>query len=315
MTVVIESQGLTKFYRGRMAVDHLDLSIQEGEIFGFLGPNGSGKTTTVRMLTTITRPDKGSAKIMGQDVLRDGPAIRRNLGVVTQRGGGYWFMSLEDNVRLYLLAQGLSWHELSRRTNEVLEAFDLVEHRHKKLLQLSGGLCRRMQVARVLGIPKPVFFVDEPTSGLDPVSRRQVWKALLQAKKAGSTIFLTTQSMEEAQTITDRVCILQKGRAMICETTETLRKRFGKTGVCLRLESAPTSSLETLGRAFETLSGIVSVYIDSDVIFLSLSENAEARLPAVLHLIYSQGASIKEMEVSPATLEDAYLHLITEGIS
>lgn len=314
MTTAIESLGLTKYFQGQAVVDHLEFSVAEGEIFGFLGPNGAGKTTTVRMLTTIITPDEGSARIRGRDVCKDGLAVRQQIGVVTQRGGGYWYMSFEDNVRLYFLAQGLSWRNTIYRTREVLDAFDLTQHRHKKLQQLSGGLHRRMQVARVLGLIRPVLFVDEPTTGLDPVSRRQIWEALLQAKRAGRTVFLTTQSMEEAQAITDRVCLIRDGRILACEATDVLRRRFGTTRIRLYFEPSATSSLQRLGSILTTIEGIISVHVNSGTICISLSGNNDNALPTILQLVHLNGRGIRTMEVEPATLEEAYLRLMGESI-
>lgn len=257
-------------------------------------------------------PDKGSARILGYDVRSQSLAVRHSIGVIAQRGGGHWFLSVEDNVRLYFLAQGLAWHESARRTAQVLEKFDLAEHRRKKLSELSGGLYRRMQVARALGIPKPVLFADEPTVGLDPKTRREIWQVLLNAKQAGTTIFLCTQSMEEAQAISDRVCFIKAGRSVICEKTDAIRKKFGKTRVRLHFGPLGQASSQSLECSLKILNGVSSVQLDTDIADLTLSGDADGALPEVLNLLYSQGASIKGLEVDEATLEDAYLHLMED---
>ncbi|MBI4670786.1 MAG: ATP-binding cassette domain-containing protein [Chloroflexi bacterium] len=312
MTVTIESCGLTKFYHGKAVVDSLDLSVRQGEVFGFLGPNGSGKTTTTRILTTVIRPDRGSARVLGYDVCSASLPVRRSIGVIAQRGGGHWFLSVEDNVHLYFLAQGLTWRESARRTSEVLEKFDLAEHRRKKLSELSGGLYRRMQVARALGIPKPVLFADEPTVGLDPKTRREIWQFLLNAKQAGTTIFLCTQSMEEAQAISDRVCFVKAGRIVICEQTDAIRKKFGRTRARLRFGSMGPASAQSLECSLKIFQGVSYVQMDTDSVALTLLGDADGALAEVLNLLYSQGISIKGLEVEEPTLEDAYLYLMED---
>lgn len=190
----------------------LNLSLPGGVVFALLGPNGSGKTTTVRMLTTVLRPSGGEARVMGFDVVREAERVRRVVAAVPQGAVMSYHLDLVGNITTYLVLAGLSPREARRRTEEALERFGLREHRRKKPHEVSGGLRRRAELARVLARRVPVLFLDEPTAGLDPGARRELWEEVRSLGREGCLVFLTTHSFEEAEAVADVVGIMSGGR-------------------------------------------------------------------------------------------------------
>lgn len=227
---MIETLGLTKIFRGhpggRPAVAGLDLAVPIGVVFALLGPNGSGKTTTVRMLTTVLPPSRGLARILGRDTVRQASEVRRLVACVPQRSAMSYQLDLEANVTTYLVLAGYPLAEARRRTRATLERFGLAEHRSKKPHELSGGLLRRAQLARVLARDVPVLFLDEPTTGLDPAARRDLWNHIRSLRREGRLVFLTTHSLEEAEALADVVGILREGRLAAFGAPAELRTRY-----------------------------------------------------------------------------------------
>jgi ABC-2 type transport system ATP-binding protein len=234
----VEAEGLVKTYRSRAgtieAVRGVDLRVEAGEVFGFLGPNGAGKSTTVKMLTTLLSLTSGSARVAGVDVAREPDAVRRRIGVALQEAG----LDPRQTGRELLELQGrlfdLTAHEAAARTVELLELLELTDAADRRIKGYSGGMKRRLDLASALVNEPEVLFLDEPTTGLDPVSRLTVWDELRRINERGTTVFLTTQYLEEADQLCDRLAIIDAGR-LVREGTPArlkaeLRERLGLAG-------------------------------------------------------------------------------------
>jgi ABC-2 type transport system ATP-binding protein len=208
----IEAEGLTKVYGGRPVVDGVSFSAPPGVVFALLGPNGAGKTTLLRLLTTVITATRGRARVCGHDVATAPDEVRRLFAVVPQRSVMSYQLDLRQNVEAYLILAGLPRREARRRGQDVLERFGLGPHARKKPHELSGGLLRRAQLARVLARGTPVLFLDEPTTGLDPAARRDIWEEIRALRSAGRFVLLTTHSLEEAAALADVAGLIDQGR-------------------------------------------------------------------------------------------------------
>ncbi len=226
MKNVIETKGLTKRYKDNTAVDGLELSIKEGELFALLGINGAGKTTTIRMLTCLSKPTEGTAKVYDADVLKDSDKVKKVVGISTQDTAVAGKLTVEENLKFMADIYGVDRSNVEK----VIEDFSLSEVRKKKAKQLSGGWQRRLSIAMaVIGEPK-VLFLDEPTLGLDVIARRELWKEI-EKLRAKMTIILTTHYMEEAEALADRIGVMIKGKMVELGTLQELEERTGKKGL------------------------------------------------------------------------------------
>ncbi len=238
---VISIAGLTKVYPGPPqvhAVNGIDLEVGEAETFGLLGPNGAGKTTTVGICTTRVRPTSGRVVVAGIDVTSDPTAIKRSIGVVTQFNTLDRQCTVWENLYLHCRFFGMGSAKGRRRADELLERFRLTESATALPSTLSGGMAQRLQVARALAHGPRILFLDEPTAGLDPQSRLALWEIVSGLKRDGVTVLLTTHYMEEADTLCERVAIIDHGRVLVCDDPAALKRNLGaKTVVELRLDS------------------------------------------------------------------------------
>lgn len=225
--LAIQTADLSKTYGGLQAVDRLQLAIPAGQFFGLLGPNGSGKTTTIHMLTTLARPTDGQASVAGHDVLKESVAVRREVGLVFQESALDRTLTVDENLRFAGMLRNLSRSTIRQRSDELLELFNLRERRHMKVATLSGGMRRALDIARgVLHRPR-VLFLDEPTLGLDVLSRRGIWRFIEQLRREEvMTVFLTTHYLEEAEAC-DRVAFLASGKIIGAGTPGSLVRQFG----------------------------------------------------------------------------------------
>jgi len=224
---MIRIDGLTKEYAGKRVVDGLDLRVERGELFGFLGPNGAGKTTTIRILTTLTKPTSGNVFINGFDVVRSPASVKSQFGIVQQHMSLNRDLSVRENLDFHARLHHLSSQVRKDRIEELLEYVELTKHADQLIDQLSGGLKRRTMIARSLLHRPRLLFLDEPTVGLDAQARRRVWDLIRKMNKDGSTVFLTTHYIEEAEALCDRVGIIHNGRLIALATPLQLRRRLG----------------------------------------------------------------------------------------
>ena len=227
-SLAIETTNLSKSYGGLKAIDRLQLTIPAGQFFGLLGPNGSGKTTTIHMLTTLARPTEGQANVAGHDVLRESVAVRREVGLVFQESALDRTLTVDENLRFAGMLRNLSRATIRQRSDELLELFNLRERRQAKVATLSGGMRRALDIARgVLHRPR-ILFLDEPTLGLDVPSRRRIWRFIERLRREEvMTVFLTTHYLEEAEAC-DQVAFLASGKVIGAGTPEALVRKFGR---------------------------------------------------------------------------------------
>src|SRR5215216_3312070 len=225
-------QLVREFKKGPRAVDGIDLAVSPGEIYGFLGPNGAGKSTTVHMLTTLLPPTSGSARVAGFDVVREGPQVRRHIGAALQEAALDPLLTGREHLRLQATLQAIPRDDRVRRSDELLARVGLREAADRKVRGYSGGMKRRLDLALALVHRPEILFLDEPTTGLDPQSRSALWAEVSQlAREEGVTVFLTTQYLEEADVLADRVGIIDRGRIVAEDTPEALKAEIGRSSV------------------------------------------------------------------------------------
>jgi ABC-2 type transport system ATP-binding protein len=227
-TPVIRTEGLVKRYQENTAVDGLDLTVASGEIFGFLGPNGAGKTTTCRILTTLTKPTGGRAWVSGHDVVREPEAAKRGMGLSPQHTNVDPDLTVAENLKLHAKLHRMPGADAARRIDEMLAFAGLSDRRDALSRVLSGGLKRRLLIARAMLHQPRVLFMDEPTVGLDAASRRDLWDLIRRSRSAGAAVFLTTHYIEEAEQLCDRVGIIDGGRLIALGTPAQLLERTGR---------------------------------------------------------------------------------------
>jgi lipooligosaccharide transport system ATP-binding protein len=295
-SAVIDVRGLVKSFGALRAVDGVSFQVQRGEILGLLGPNGAGKTTVMRILSGLSPADDGQVSVAGIDALRQGRAVRRLLGVVTQEDGLDDDVNVRQNLELYGFLAGLSRRRSAERTAEVLRFFGLAGRAEDSVDDLSGGMRRRLAIARAL-VPEPtVVVLDEPTTGLDPHSRNRVWEELAQLKSRGITILMSTHYMDEAATLCDRVAIMDHGRILaVAPPPELVEQHAGRAVAELRLDGASRDEVrKTLAEAGVTWSEV-------GAIFRILGDGSDARgltgIPGV------------RLDRRAGTLEDVFLNL------
>lgn len=248
-------EDLVKHYSGPSgvrAVDGISLDVQRGEIFGFLGPNGAGKTTTIGVCTTRILPTSGRVHVVGIDVVREPARLKRFIGVVTQYSTLDRSLSAHENLAFHSRYFGASAAEARRRADELLDRFSLADAAKRMPDQLSGGMAQRLQIARAIGHRPKVLFLDEPTAGLDPQSRLVLWDLIRDLRTEGTTVLLTTHDMAEADTLCDRVAIIDHGRILVCDTPERLKQQaIIPTEVPVQVDT----TLPTLEAVFIQLTG------------------------------------------------------------
>ncbi len=249
MMPTIEVESLAKCYGGRAVLDGLSLEISGG-IFALLGPNGAGKTTLVSILTTLLRPEAGAARILGHDVVREAATVRRLIGATGQYASVDETLTGRENLVMIAQLLGLSPRDSRRRAAELLESFDLAEAADRRVSVYSGGMRRRVDLAASLVSTPAVLFLDEPTTGLDPASRARLWNDISALAAEGCCVFLTTQMLDEAEALADRVAILQHGRIVADGTVASLTALVGEeTAVLVDREGAVRRTLEVSGTA------------------------------------------------------------------
>ncbi|WP_067703102.1 ATP-binding cassette domain-containing protein [Nocardia jejuensis] len=233
--LAIEAEGLVKVFGEQRAVDGVSLAVPRGAVYGVLGPNGAGKTTTIRMLATLLRPDGGSARIFGRDVLTEPTAVRSLIGVTGQYASVDEKLTATENLVIFSRLLGLSKSDARRKSAELLEEFGLTEAAAKPLENFSGGMRRRLDLAASLIARPPLLFLDEPTTGLDPRTRSQMWDTIRRLVREGSTVMLTTQYLDEADQLADRIAVIDRGKVIADGTSNELKASVGLSALQLTL--------------------------------------------------------------------------------
>lgn len=237
---MIEISGLNKCYSGKKVVDGLDLEVGRGELFGFLGPNGAGKTTTIRILTTLTKPSSGLVRINGIDVARDPASVKSEFGIVQQHLSLNRDLTICENLELHARLHHLPQTERKKRISDLLDYVELSDHADYLIDDVSGGMKRRAMIARALIHRPKLLFLDEPTVGLDAQTRRRVWDLIRRMNSDGTTVFLTTHYIEEAEALCQRVGVLHHGRIIAIGSPLSLRQKLGMIAVEMNLNGNGT---------------------------------------------------------------------------
>ncbi len=314
MDTAIEANGITKLYRsGVQALDSVSFRVGSGEIFGYLGRNGSGKTTTVRILTTLTSLTSGSASVNGHDVAQEPDAVRRSVGVTMQDAALDDLMTGREHMELVGGLWGLSGKDARRRSDELLDKFGLAGAGGRLISTYSGGMRRRLDIATAL-IDRPrILFLDEPTTGLDPQSRRALWQEIKQLRKDGATVFLTTQYLEEADALADTVAVINDGRIVACGTPAELKLTIGRTTVALRVPN-----LRHVTELRRVVGETTPVQTDDDGwVRIEFAGNGAASSMAVLDLLSGlrdAAVPVEDLSVSEPSLEDVFVRLTGYGL-
>jgi ABC-2 type transport system ATP-binding protein len=300
--IVARSLGRT-FKGGIEAVHDLDLSVSEGEVFGFLGPNGAGKTTTVRMLCTLLPPTAGSATVAGRDVVADPAAVRRRIGVALQEIGLDPAQTGHELLELQAGLYGITGRRGRERAAELLELVGLTDAAERRTKTYSGGMKRRLDLASALVHSPEVLFLDEPTTGLDPASRLTIWEEVRRINASGTTVFLTTQYLEEADKLCDRLAIIDGGRIVAEGTPEQLKAEMGHDVVSVSLNGADPGATEA---ALSRLPGLERVVSEPEALALYVEDGASSIAEIVRRLDQDQ-IRVGAISVSRPSLDDVFL--------
>ncbi len=303
----IQTEGLTRRFGARTAVDNLSLQIPWGTIFGFLGPNGAGKTTTVRLLLGLLRPDAGWAKVLGERVTPQAQGVRRQIGVLLERDGLYDHLSAWDNLQFYADIHHLDLATRQERSEELLRFAGLWERRTDLVERWSKGMRQKLALARAVLANPPVLILDEPTSGLDPASLKMVRDLVVSlAATQEHTIFLCTHDLDEVERICDLVGVIRDGRLLLQENPQSLRARMSRPQLVITASHLTDGAVEALRR----LPTVQDLARDDDRLTLAL-EKLDASEGVVAELV-RQGAGIREVRQPTKSLEDVYLQLMQE---
>ncbi len=301
----VEVEKLTKRFGDFTAVDAISFDVGHGEVFGLLGPNGAGKSTLIRMLTTLLPPTAGKARVNGIDIARHPNAVRRVIGVIPQAMTSDMDLSAEENMGIFAKLYGMSREKRKKIIPELLEAVDLAQWHDKPIKMFSGGMRRRLEIARGLVHEPKIFFLDEPTTGLDPVSRVAVWEMLTKIKEQRRlTMLITTHYMDEADRLCDRVAIVDHGKLVALDTPLNLKNTVpGSTVIEAQFLHAPPD----WDRRLQALPEVNSVHHEGAGMYRLLCAGA-ASITALVGAALAAGVEIKSLAVQSTTLDDVFVH-------
>ncbi|PYI65625.1 daunorubicin/doxorubicin resistance ABC transporter ATP-binding protein DrrA [Arthrobacter livingstonensis] len=308
--LAIEARGLVKLFGSNRAVDGVDLTVRTGTVYGVLGPNGAGKTTTISMLATLLKPDAGSAKIFGFDVGTESQIVRQLIGVTGQYASVDENLSGTENLVLFSKLLGLRGSAPKRKAAELLEEFGLTEAARKPLKSFSGGMRRRLDLAASLIAQPPLIFLDEPTTGLDPRTRGQMWDTIRRLVAGGSTVLLTTQYLDEADQLADRVAVIDKGRVVAEGTSGELKSSVGTAALQLRLSES--SDIPSARELIRSTLGVDSVVSEGTGQLTAPMQHADLVTDLLLAL-RRDNIAVAEISVQQPTLDEVFLTLTGHG--
>ena len=312
---IIETKGLRKTFRSRQgkggktriveAVKGINLNVQAGEIFGFLGPNGAGKSTTLRMLTTLIQPTGGQARVVGYDLLKESGQVRRRIGYVSQAGGADATATGRENLLLQARLYRMSRSEAIKRTNELLAALELESFADRLVKTYSGGQRRRLDLALGMVNNPDLLFLDEPTSGLDPQSRARLWDEVRKLREMGTTIFLTTHYLEEADVLADRLAIMDDGRIVAEGTPDELKQLIAGDVVTLGLE-IQNGHYQKIQNLLQGQRFVREMHKGEDEVQLYV-EHGEENLAEIIRIMDNAGLRIRKVALTRPSLDDVFL--------
>ena len=298
---LVHARGLVKQFGELVAVDGIDFDVQRGEAFGFLGPNGAGKTSTMRMVGCVSPPSAGTLRILGLDPVADGAAIRARLGVVPQQDTLDMELTVRENIVIYGRYFGLARSELRTRADELLDFVQLTDRANSKVEPLSGGMKRRLTIARSLVNEPAVLLLDEPTTGLDPQARHTVWDRLFRLKQRGVTLILTTHYMDEAEQLCDRLVVMDKAKIVAEGSPRELITRYSTREV-VELRFAVDQQPEQLADRMNGLVRRLEALPDRVLLYTDDGDATATR-------VHDLGLRPESVLVRRSTLEDVFLHL------
>ncbi|WP_042163259.1 daunorubicin resistance protein DrrA family ABC transporter ATP-binding protein [Paenibacillus gorillae] len=306
----VEAHGLVKMFGDNRAVDGVNLNVRAGSIYGVLGPNGAGKTTTIRMLATLLRPDAGKARIFGHDVEKESQIVRQLIGVTGQYASVDESLSATENLIIFSRLLGLGRAEAKRKAADLLEEFGLSEAAKRPLRNFSGGMRRRLDLAASLIAQPPLIFLDEPTTGLDPRTRSQMWDTIRRLVKTGSTVLLTTQYLEEADQLADRIAVIDRGIVVAEGTVDELKSSVGTSSLHLSVQHP--LHIEKARQIVEQVLQIQSVVSPEAGKITAPMADADL-VTDLLIALRTAGISLAEMSVQKPTLDEVFLSITGHG--
>ena len=307
MTNVIETNKLTRKFNGFTAVDSINLQIRKGELFGLLGPNGAGKTTTLSMLSTIRRPTSGTARVNGFDVNTQQDEVRNSIGIVFQDPSLDDELTAYENLDFHAMLYGMPAGQRIERIKEVLELVELSEKRNEQVKRFSGGMKRRLEIARGLIHHPKVLFLDEPTLGLDPQTRRNIWDHIREMNKSEDvTVVITTHYMEEADSLCDRVAVIDQGKIIALDSPDKLKHSLGGDIISLEADAGLLPHLKKIKniKKIKRMNGEMSIS----------AQDAEHVIPAIFEIAQKNKIEIHSISLRHPTLEDVFLQLTGKSI-
>jgi ABC-2 type transport system ATP-binding protein len=300
----IRVEKLKKEFNGLIAVNEISFEVKEGELFGLLGPNGAGKITTLNMLATLIRPTSGKAFVAGFDVLKERDKVRKSIGMVFQEPALDNYLTGRENLEFHGMMYGLSRREAKKRVKEALKIVELEEFADKLVQTYSGGMKRRLEIARALVHQPKILFLDEPTLGLDAQTRRKIWEYIKKLnKERGVTIILTTHYMEEADFLADRVAIIDYGKIIALDTPQNLKNILGGDVISIEVNNPRNAR-----KIFEKLPWVKKLNQENRIFYLQV-EKGEEKIPLLIEVDQEEaGLQIKSINLRKPTLEDVFLH-------
>lgn len=308
----VEADGLVKVFGQNRAVDGVDLRVKTGTVYGVLGPNGAGKTTTINMLATLMRPDGGTGRVFGYDVVRDPQIVRQLIGVTGQFASVDETLSATENLMIFARLLGLGRAEARAKQEELLERFGLAEAARRPLKDFSGGMRRRLDLAASLIAQPPLIFLDEPTTGLDPRTRGQMWDTIRELVATGSTVLLTTQYLDEADQLADRIAVIDRGKVVAEGTSDELKASVGASSLQLRLEhAADTADALT---AIERMLGVRGT-LSPEAARITAPMADPNRIADLLITLRESGIRVTELSVQKPTLDEVFLTITGKPVT
>ncbi len=303
-TLAIDARGLMKVFDDNLAVNGINLQVPVGSIYGVLGPNGAGKTTAINLLTTLLRPDGGTATIFGHDVVKEPQIVRQLIGLTGQYASVDETLSATENLIIFSRLLGLSKAQAKQKAIALLEEFGLTEAAARPLSKFSGGMRRRLDLAVSLIAQPPLIFLDEPTTGLDPRTRAQMWQTIRRLVKTGSTVLLTTQYLDEADQLADRIAVIDKGKVVAEGTPDELKKLVGTTTLQVRLQD--NAHFTAAQKIIETRLCTKVLYAP-EIGLLSAPMAGADRVTDLLVDFRNANINLSEMSMQKPTLDEVFL--------